>query len=43
MISPVEVRDFAVLLGVQTGFETHPASYSMATGVSFPDDKASDA
>jgi hypothetical protein len=37
---PAGEREFSLLRNVQTGFGTHPASYSMGTGSSLPGDKS---
>jgi len=34
-----ESRDFSLIQGVNTGFEAHPASYSVGTGVVFLEGK----
>jgi hypothetical protein len=40
---PAGVRDFSLFQNIQTSFGTHPTSYLMGTGVSFPRRKAASA
>jgi hypothetical protein len=40
---PAEAKNSSLRHRVQTGFQAHPASYPMGTGVSFPGGKAAGA